>query len=168
MQGLVHAYLLRDFGRARQSYEEALRINPNESMALLLLGTMHAFLGEGAQAWTLTESSLRLSPLDPLRYFYLSLSASAAISAQRYDEAAALAERSLRANRTHLSTYRGLALAQALGGHVLQASETVAELLKLEPGFTVTKFLARYPERDEAPAYTQRLADALRTAGLPQ
>ncbi len=168
MQGLVHAYLLRDFDKARDAYDAALQVNPNESMAMLLMGTMHAFLGQGEPAWDLTQASLRLSPLDPLRYFYLSLSASAAISAQRYDDAADLAQRSLRANRTHLSTYRALALAQALGGRIPQARQTVTELLKLEPGFTTAAFLARYPGRDEAPEYTRRLADAFRSAGLPE
>jgi len=167
MQGLVHAYLLRDFDKASDAYGDALRINPNESMAMLLLGTMHAFLGAGEPAWDLTQASLRLSPLDPLRYFYLSLSASAAISAKRYDEAADLAQRSLRANRTHLSTYRALALAQALSGKLPQARQTIDEMLKLEPGFTTSAFLARYPGRDRAPEYTALLADAFRSAGLP-
>jgi len=167
MQGLVNSYLLRDFDQARRLYNEALHVNPNESLAMLLLGTMHAFLGEGEPAWRLTEASLRLSPLDPLRYFYLSLSASAAISAGRYAEAIDLAQRSLRANLTHLSTYRALALAQSLDGRIADARKTLDELLVFEPGFNVSVFLARYPGRDHAPAYTRFLADALRAAGLP-
>ena len=167
MQGLVNAYLLRDFDQARRFYHEALQVNPNESLAMLLLGTMHAFLGEGEPAWRLTEASLRLSPLDPLRYFYLSLSASAAISAGRYADAIDLAQRSLRANLTHLSTYRALALAQSLDGRVADARRTLDELLVFEPGFNVSVFLARYPGRDDAPAYTRFLANALRAAGLP-
>jgi len=167
MQGLVQAYLLRDFERAQQSYETALQINPSESLAMLLLGTMHAFLGEGMPAWNLTQTALRLSPLDPLRYFYLSLSASAAISAQRYEDAIDLAKRSLRANRTHLSTYRALAIAQSMAGDVEAARKTLEELLTLEPGFTVTRFLDRYPGRDRVPEYAQRLADSLAHAGLP-
>ena len=164
----MQAYLLRNFDKARAAYDAALQVNPNESMAMLLLGTMHAFLGQGGPAWELTQASMRLSPLDPLRYFYLSLSASAAISAQRYDEATELAQQSLKANRTHMSTYRALALAQSLGGRVHEAQETVAEMLKLEPGFTTSAFLARYPGRDEAPEYTRLLADAFRSAGLPE
>lgn len=167
MQGLVHAYLLKDFDKADEAYLGAFQINPNESMAMLLKGTMHAFLGEGEPAWNLTQASLRLSPLDPLRYFYLSLSASAAISAKRYDAAEDLAHQSLRANRTHMSTYRALALAQSLGGKPAQARQTITEMLKLEPGFTTSAFLARYPGRDRAPAYTAMLADAFRSAGLP-
>jgi class 3 adenylate cyclase/tetratricopeptide (TPR) repeat protein len=168
IQGLVHAYLRHDFDRGAQAYAQALAINPNESMAMLLLGTMHAFLGEGEPAWEHTQASLRLSPLDPLRYFYLSLSASAAIAARRYDDAIELAKRSLKCNRMHLSTYRALAIAESLAGRTDEAQQTIRQLLALEPGFTRERFLARFPGRERAPEYTAFLADALERAGLPQ
>ena len=167
IQGLVHAYLRHDFEQGAQAYACALAINPNESMAMLLLGTMHAFLGEGEPAWQHTQASLRLSPLDPLRYFYLSLSASAAIAAQRYDDAIELAKRSLKCNRMLLSTHRALAIAQSLAGRDDDARETVRQLLVLEPGFTRERFLTRFPGRERAPEYTRFLADALERAGLP-
>ena len=167
MQGLVHAYLRNDFEAASRSYDEALTLNPHESLALLLRGTMHAFMGNGAQAHLQTQQSLRLSPLDPLRYFYLSLSASAAVAAQRYDEAIALAQRSLQLNRLHCSTYRALAIAQSLAGQRDAARDTVRQLLRLDPIFTVTQFRTRFPGRDAAPAFTDVLADALGQAGVP-
>jgi class 3 adenylate cyclase/tetratricopeptide (TPR) repeat protein len=168
MQGLVHAYLRHDFASAGRIYDQALALNPNESLALLLKGTMHAFVDEGAPAHALTQQALALSPLDPLRYFYLSLAASAAIAARRFDEAITLAERSLRANRTHLSTYRVLAIAQSLAGHTDAARRTIDQLLSYEPGFTVQRFLERYPGRDHVPEYTRYLGDALERARLPQ
>lgn len=167
MQGLVHAYLHRDFDAAADCYDEALMHNPNEAMALLLRGTMHAFLGQGGPAYAQTQQALRLSPLDPLRYFYLSLAASAAVSDGRYREAVGLAEASLRLNRVHLSTYRALAMAQSLAGEVGDAERTVEQLLRLDPGYTTTRFRERFPGRDRAPEFTHRLADALAHAGLP-
>lgn len=167
MQGLVHAYLRNDFEAASSSYDEALTMNPHESLALLLRGTMHAFMGDGAQAYAQTQQSLRLSPLDPLRYFYLSLAASAAVAAHRYDEAIDLAERSLQLNRLHCSTYRALAMAQSLAGRHEAAKDTVRRLLRLDPAFTVTQFRARFPGRHAAPTFTDLLADALGQAGVP-
>lgn len=167
MQGLVHAYLRHDFDQASQAYASALAIDPNESLALLLSGTMHAFLGEGEPAWRLTQGSLRLSPLDPLRYFYLSLSASAAISAGRYEDAIDLAGRSLKLNRMHTSTYRAMAIAQSLAGRRSEARATLDALLALEPGFTLETFRRRFPGRERAPDYTRFLVDALEQAGLP-
>ena len=167
MQGLVHAYLHSDFDAARDCYDGALAQNPHEGLALLLRGTMHAFMGEGAPAYAQTQEALRLSPLDPLRYFYLSLAASAAISDRRYDDAIALAEASLRLNRVHLSTYRSLAMAQSLAGRVSEASATVTQLLRLDPSFTTSRFRSRFPGRERAPEFTTLLADALERAGVP-
>lgn len=167
MQGLVHAYLRHDFAAARQCYDDALELNPSESLALLLRGTMHAFLGEGEPAYRQTQQALALSPLDPLRYFYLSLASSSAIAAGRYAEAIDLATRSLRANRLHLSTYRALAIAQSLAGQHEEARRTVDELQCHEPGFSVERFMQRFPGRELAPDYTRFLAEALAAAGLP-
>jgi hypothetical protein len=67
----------------------------------------------------------------------------------------------------HTSTYRALAIAQALTGRLTDAKQTVDRLLDLEPSFTVEKFSQRYPGRDIAPGYATKLADALLLAGAP-
>src|SRR5207237_5253258 len=103
------------------------------------------FRGEGKQALRGTQRALRLSPLDPHRYFYDSLAASAALSAADYKGAAELARRSLRANRTHTSTLRVLAISQWQLGRHKEARDTVRELMSLEPSLTVAKWLERSP-----------------------
>jgi adenylate cyclase len=164
--GSVEVGLLKNLDKAQQCYRDALRINPSEPLAWLLLGTAHAFKGEGQEAMHAAEQATRLSPLDPLRFFYDSHAASAAASAGEFDRAIELAERSLRANRMHHSTYRVLAIAQAMSGRVDDARKTVAELLTFEPGLTVEAFLERSPGgRFE---HGRQFAEALRAAGLPQ
>ncbi len=164
--GFVHTNLLRDLPTAERLYDSALQNNPNESLAWLLKGTMHAFRGEGEDAVDATERALALSPLDPLRYFYDSLAATAAASAGRYDRAIELGKRSLRYNRTHTSTYRAIAIAQVLGDHLPDARNTVAQLLQLEPNFTLSRFIARSPTTQFP--HGVRLVDALRRAGVPE
>jgi len=158
--------LLKNLEVAAQRYEAALSVNPNESLAWLLTGTLNAFKGDGGAAFDASERALRLSPLDPIRYFYDSLAASAAVSAAQYERAIELALRSLRSNRTHTSTYRALAIAQAMSGKLEAASATVTSLLKLEPTFTVSKFRERSPS-SEYPV-GQAYANALKLAGLPE
>lgn len=125
-------------------------------------------MGNGDDPLQASERALQLSPLDPLRYFYDSLAASAAITAGKYDRAIELAKRSLRANRSHTSKphidYRALAIAQFLSEQMDDARDTVQKLLQLEPLFTVTQFLARTPAQG---AMASRVADALLRAGLP-
>jgi TolB-like protein len=166
VDGFVRTNLQCDLDAGLQSYTAALQINPNESLGWLLKGTLHAFKDEGPQAVNCTERALQLSPLDPLRYFYDSLSATAAASAGQYDRAIQLARRSLKANRMHTSTYRALAIAQAMSNREDEARVTVAELLKLEPGFNLRQFRLRSPT-SRFP-HGERLVAALRAAGVPE
>jgi tetratricopeptide (TPR) repeat protein len=166
IDGLVHTNLFQDPESALSRYEAAIQCNPNESLAWLLKGTMHAFKGEGDHAVHDTELALRLSPLDPLKYYYDSLAATAATSAGNYQSAIALAKRSLQRNRTHTSTYRAMAIAQALSGNVDDARKTVEQLLKYEPDFTVSRFIRRSPSSKYAVG--QQYAHALRMAGVPE
>ena len=165
IDGLVHTNLLKKLDVAQEKYEAALRTNPNDSLAWLLKGTMHAFRGEGKLAVEGTRRALRLSPLDPLRYYYDSLAATAALSAGNYERAIELAQRSLRANRTHTSTLRAMAIAQWQLGREEDARKSVAELRRLEPGLTVTKYLERSPssEYETGKVWSRSLG----SAGLP-
>lgn len=166
IDGLVHTNLLRDPVAAYSRYESAITSNPNESLAWLLKGTMHAFKGEGDQAVRDTQRALSLSPLDPLKYYYDSLAASAALSAADYQKAIDLSRRSARANRTHTSTYRVIAIAQVMLGNIEDARRSMNDLLVLEPDFTVTRFLERSPGKKFA--ISQRFAAALEQAGAPK
>jgi class 3 adenylate cyclase/TolB-like protein/tetratricopeptide (TPR) repeat protein len=166
IDGFVHTNLLKQLDVALERYELALKVNPNDSLAYLLRGTLCAFKGEGAQAMRDTQRALRLSPLDPHRYFYDSLAATAALSAGRYERAIELAQRSLRSNRMHASTLRAMAIAQQLLEREDDARKTVAELLKIETTLTVDKYLSRHPAADFE---TGRVwAEALRRAGVPR
>jgi adenylate cyclase len=165
IDGLVHTNLKRDTEIAERQYLAAIESNPNESLAWLLKGTMHAFRGEGVVAFNNAERAMKLSPLDPIKYFYHSLAATAAVAAGEYDRAIVLAKSSLRLNKTHTSTYRALAIAQSLNGNVDDAKVTISDLLKLEPDFTVSRFLERSPSAKHLIGKTY--AKALEDAGLP-
>ena len=166
VHGLVHANLLRDHATAEESYNRALEINPNDGLAWLRRGTLRAFQGRGDEALKETLYATRLSPLDPWRYYYDSLCATAALAARDYERAIALAERSLKSNRMHASTLRVIAIASAELGRMEEARATVARLLALEPTLTVAKYRARSPagSYETGAAWAQ----ALRRAGLPE
>lgn len=166
IDGFVHTNLLKALDVAQQRYDHALRVNPNDAQAWLLRGMLHAFKGEGKQAVRDTQRALRLSPLDPHRYFYDSLAGGAELAAGHYERAVELTQRSLRANRMHASTFRMLAISQWQLGRHEDARATVAELMKVEPTLTVTKWLERSPSGDYP--IGRLCADALRNAGVPE
>lgn len=165
IKGLLHGYVDADFSAAESAYGEALRNNPNESLAWLFLATLQGWQGKAAEAVTAADQAMRLSPLDPLRYYFDSLAGAAMLGARQYDRAVELSRRSIRDNRSHLSTFRVLAIAQALSGDVPSARNTIRELLQKDPKFTVATFLQVSPWRVSPDA--QLLAAALREAGVP-
>jgi TolB-like protein len=77
IDGLVHTQMFKRLDIAQERYERAVLSNPSDSIAWLLKGTMHAFMGAGQLAVDHTERAIKLSPLDPHRYFYDSLAATA-------------------------------------------------------------------------------------------
>ncbi|WNC90828.1 adenylate/guanylate cyclase domain-containing protein [Paraburkholderia sp. FT54] len=165
VEGFVQTNLLKRLDEGEELYEHALQVNPNDSLAWLLKGTLHAFKGEGQQAVDSTENALALSPLDPLRNFYESLSATAALSAGQYERAIELAQRALRVGRNNTSTLRALAIAQSELGMMDAARTTVRKVLAIEPGLTMRNYLERSPSAAYA---TGRIwSEALGRAGLP-
>ena len=165
VNGLVHTNLVHKHDVARESYDSALEKNSNEGLAWLHRGALWAFQGRGHEAVEETERAVELSPLDPWRYYYDSLRATAALADRDYERAIALARRSLRSNRTHASTLRVIAIAASELGRLDEAREALAELRKLDPSLTVSRYLARSPA---AQYETGRVwSQALRHAGLP-
>src|SRR5204862_2335690 len=130
IDGVVRGHLQKDLDRAAKSFNKAIKLNHSESLGWLFKGTLHAFKGEGKEALYASGRALRLSPLDPLRYYFDSLAATAALSARQYERAIELARRSLRAHRTHLSTLRVVAIAQWQLDRKPEARNTVAEIMK--------------------------------------
>lgn len=165
IDGLVCAYIRKDLATAGERYESALDANPSESLAWLFQSAWHAYHRRGAEAVQCAMTAQRLSPLDPLRYYYDNFTSTAMLAADDYEGAIRFGQSSLRANRTHGPTLRVLAIAQSLAGKVDEARVTVGQLRALEPSFTLGRFLERYPGQD--PVQTSKYVDALRVAGLP-
>ena len=166
IDGFVHTNLLKKLDVAMERYNQAIAANPSNPLAWLLKGTLHAFLGEGNEAVDNTQRALKLTPLDPHRYFYDSLAGSACLAARKFELALELSQRSLRANRKHTSTLRAMTTAQWNLGLHDDARNTVQELLKLEPTLTISRWRERHPG---APySFGALVSGALRDAGVPE
>lgn len=165
VRGLIAGYLEHDFAAAAKAYEAALVINPNEPLAWLYRGTLAAWTGAGAEAISHARNALALSPMDPMRYYFESLSAIAHIAGGEYEAAIQLARESLRRNKAHSSTHKALVLALSLAGQRQACTQAVDELAKAAPGYTVDAFLASSPLAGSPDRLL--FAEALRAAGIP-
>jgi tetratricopeptide (TPR) repeat protein len=164
-EGFVYCHLLKDLDTARKRCDEAVDANPSHALGWLYQGTVHAFNGEGGSAVDATRRAMELSPLDPQRYYFESLGATAELSAHQYANAETLARSSLALNRTHPSTWRVLTIALVCQGRMDEAREAMRNLRQLEPSLTVEKYLARMPNGQLDTG--RHWARCLGEAGLP-
>jgi adenylate cyclase len=148
LAGHVEGFLRKDLDRAEAHLQDALRANPNEALTWLYLATQRAWQGRGAEAVVASERALALSPLDPMRYYFETIAAFAAMTAGDFLRAKTLAQASLRAHRLHMSTHRTLAIAQWNLGEHDAAAQTMQELLRIDPHFSASSYRARYPGGD--------------------
>lgn len=165
MKGHVQGFLLQDLPSAEQWLAQAVAANPNEPLAWIYLAVLRAWQDRGGEGLPLARRALALSPLDPLRYYYDTLFAFVALSADEHALALDAAERSLQAHRLHLSTHRTLAIAAWHLGQHDRARAVVAEMLRIDPGFTASRYRQRYPGGDGERA--QANAEVLRACGVP-
>ncbi|TQF38767.1 hypothetical protein UNPF46_15110 [Bradyrhizobium sp. UNPF46] len=165
IDGFAQNNLLRRMDVAGERYDAALRSNPNESLAWLLKGALHAFSDEADAAVAAAEKARRLSPIDPFQYYYESLSATALVTAGRYDEALVFADRSLARHDRHSSTLRTRLTALHHLGRDAEARAVAREILRRQPGFTIDSYLRQHPAGDHE--IGRRVAAALRAAGIP-
>lgn len=165
IDGFAHNNLLRRMDIAGARYAAALRRNPNESLAWLMSSALHAFRDEPDAAVGAAEKARRLSPIDPFRYYYESLSATALFAAGRYAEAFELADQSLLRHDRHISTLRAKAASLYCLGRAQEARAAAREILRRQPDFTVAGYLRGHPAGDHE--FGRRVAAALTGAGIP-
>jgi adenylate cyclase len=165
IEGFVYCHLKKDLDTAQARLREACSVNPSEGFAWLFLAVLHAFKGDPEPALDSAHRALALSPMDPLRYYYESLTASCEFGAGHHDEAIRWCEQSRRRNRQHLSTLRILIAANMAADRPQAARAAAEDLLRIRPGYTV----AAYEARSVAALFPfgQEIARAMRASGVP-
>jgi adenylate cyclase len=164
MQGFVHCVLTRDPDAAATALQQAVAINPNESLGHLFQGMTLGLQGRVEDGIASFGAATATSPLDPACYIYDSIGAYLHLAAGHQAHTVALARRSLRLNREHAHAWRALTIALAELGQLDEARASLHELLRVQPGLTRRSYLAG---AGADARNRNRFADALGRAGLP-
>ena len=141
----------------------AVALNPNSFNGWHCRGWVYRNAGMLEEAITSFERAFRMSPLDPRLQFTFAGMGMALVELGRFEEAVAAGKKAQRHNPYFSSTYRCLASAFAHLGRDAEAREAVARLLELDPGFTISAWLARGGQ-----ANSRRMIEGLRKAGVPE
>lgn len=163
--GHVLAFIDRRPGDAVSLFEQALRLNQNSAFSWAMSALTAAYLGRADEAMERLQNVWRISPFDPLNFYFWIVAGIAAFVAERYEDAIAWLRKSRLANPRFVPPLRMLAASLALSGDEAGARKVAEELLAIEPTFRISSFVSWYPlqlDRDLA-----RLEDGLRRAGLP-
>jgi adenylate cyclase len=163
--GLV-LYRQRRHGEAERACRRALELNPNFALAYTVLGLPLAYRGAYGEAVECAERAMRLSPNDPLVDRQASHTmAFAEFAAAHYPECVSWARRTIERHPGHLPPYHALIAAAALHGDTLAAAETMTQLLRLRPDFSLAWAGQNVPLTGEI---RERLLHGLRRAGVPE
>src|SRR5262252_5378157 len=165
--GLSLAYLGHEVEAGVAYIDRALLLNPNSAASWNASGWVRMYLGESASAIEHFERAMRLSPLDPLTYFFCTGMAFAYAFAGRYDEAISCATRALHEQPNWPTALRVAAMANALSDRMVEARAAVACLREVDPAL-------RLGNLDQVAPPVRRAEDrvsfieGLRKAGLPE
>ncbi len=150
-----------EFDKASYHQGRALSLNPNDDLIVVQQGEILTWLGQPEQGIEWIEKAMRLNPYHPERFWgHLGR---AQYMARQYSEATDSFKRISVPDSTHHSFF-AVSYAQ-LGDNA--AAKTHSEVvLKQEPGFTVSNYLATLHYNRESDLEHHR--EGLLKAGLPQ
>ena len=150
------------FDRAVAHAERGLALDPNSYGILYNSASAFAYSGRPEEAIPLLQKAIRLNPFAPAAFFYTLSVAYRMVD--RFDEAVEQAKKAVERDPKNQFTYLGLASACILVGQEAEARTAAAEVLKINPTFSVEQFARTLPYRDRS--FVDRTVDAWRKAGL--
>jgi len=148
---------------AMAEFERAFALNPNFIDFRFARALIHA--GEHARAIDVLEAIIRLDPFPPPQPFHnLGL---ANYLLKRYENAVYWLRECISRQPSQLWPHIILACAYAQLGQLEEARAEAAEVLRIDPGFTIASESAKRKPVHK-PKDTEHLIDGIRKAGLPE
>jgi TolB-like protein/Flp pilus assembly protein TadD len=158
-----------DHAAAVRALETCMSINPNFALGYVGLGEAHVYSGDPEKAIAYTDSAIRLSPNDPMMWGMLHYKASAYVRLDDFDRAIELFERVCEYPTVQYVPSTTLAALYVIRGREAEGRKALRNARRLEPKLSIAVMKNVYGVSGDQPgARTQRLLDALRTAGLAE
>jgi adenylate cyclase len=144
--------------------EKGVALNPNSALAYHHLGlALNYAAGKREEAIAAHKKAIRLDPVPQLRY--LMWLAVACRDAGRYDEAIPICKKILQKEPDYIYAHTCLASCYALMGRDEEARAEAAEVLRIDPKFSVDYLCERLPYKYDVDR--NRVRDSFLKAGLP-
>jgi adenylate cyclase len=160
------------FGRPEEAlaeYDAALEIDPNNPAVYGFKATALIGSGRARDALSPAQLALRLSPRDPSAFLWRYWLCHAHLHLQQYGEAIEECRRSVNLNNLYWYAYVDLVSAYGTTGQFEQARQSLTELNKLRPDFTIQWFRGLGYSMSSNPEFRWEfddIVDGLRKGGV--
>jgi adenylate cyclase len=162
---LAAIHLLRqDWDRANIEAERAVALNPNGADAYSVLAGIVSCCGRWEEGIAYAQRAIQLNPFPPVHYYHWL--GRAYFMTSRYGEAVTTWRKALRVNPDYLDAHLYLAACFASMGRRREAAAEAAEVLRLDPEFSIDSYVRTLPFRNEEDI--KRHVASLAKAGLPE
>jgi TolB-like protein/class 3 adenylate cyclase len=157
------------WGTAIAEAEAAIADDRNLAGAYAVDGLFKVFLGRAAEGISSVETALRLSPRDPDRASWEFQMCHLYMHMAQLEQAIEWCRKSI-ASDPMWWAFADVAAASAFAGRDAEARAAVADLLKLQPGFTVQQWMDfnSISDNETFQRGNQRIGEGLRKAGLSE
>ena len=159
--GYIYLYQ-QQYDQALAEMERAVALAPNEAESYAALAEVLSYMGRTEDALEAAAQALRLKPA--IADDHLDSVGTAYAVAGRYEEAVTPLQRYLSRYPNILAAHLTLAAVYSELGKEAEARAEAAEVLRLNPNFSLEVHKQRVPIKD--PAVLERHIAALRKAGL--
>jgi adenylate cyclase len=159
--GIVYT-MMRQHEKGIAELEKAIALNPNVADNHAWFGFVLHLNGRHKEALVEIKKAIRLNPFP--RSFYFMYLGNAYMYEGIYDESIAAYKKALRVQPNNLFTHLRLAAAYSLLDREEEAHAEAAEVLKINPKFSLEHFSKTIPFKNQSD--TDHLINALRKAGL--
>ncbi len=157
-----------EWGPAIAEAEKAIADDRNNADAHATAGFYKMFLGRAEDGFAGVETALRLSPRDPnvtwwqydICHFHSHLA--------HWEQAIEWCNKSVASGNQTLWPYTDLAAAHGWLGHMKEAKEAAAQVLKFDPSFTIQGWIDHWSDDPTFNAQLQRIVEGARKAGIPE
>jgi adenylate cyclase len=163
MACLVSAFMVGDCESEIEMADRAVALNPNSCIAWVNRGWVNKIAGLPEEAVRSFEHAIRMSPVDPRLRLTFAGMGYAFIELRRFDETIVAGKKAQRKSPSYSGAYRCLASAFAHLRCDAEAREAAARLLEVDPGFTISAWIARGGQSN-----AKLYIEGLRKAGLSE
>jgi adenylate cyclase len=148
--------------KALAEYERSVSLNPNSAGAHAWLGLALNSVGRPDEAIASIKKAIRLNPISPAWFFRILGDSYRMIG--RYEDSIAAYKKALDRKPNSLFPHLGLTATYSMAGRLDEARAQATEVLRVQPKFSLKRFVKRLNFKDKAER--DRYVDALRKAGL--